>query len=231
MALEFEAETNLLWAVCDDNCEGRHSTLDVAQSGPNSGKYVVTNSYERPAGMANLNNEGFAITPQAECVNGFKPAIWADDGNTDMHALRQGTLNCTGPGGPGGGGEPDTDADDDGIADDTDRCRQLAGPAPSGCPAAARRLTFGYSRKTDTLKGKLSAPTAPACAAGETVQVFRKKPGPDKKIATAKTKPDGKWSKRKRRVPEGKLYAKVNSRTIDDLAACGEAKSRSLTVK
>ena len=65
--------------------------------GPNAGRFVVTNIYERPAGMPNLNNEGFAIAPQAECVNGLKPVFWADDSNTGGHALRAGTLNCTVP--------------------------------------------------------------------------------------------------------------------------------------
>ena len=45
--------------------------------------------------MPNLNNEGFAITPQRECVDGSKPVFWSDDNNTDLHALRSGTLNCT----------------------------------------------------------------------------------------------------------------------------------------
>ena len=47
--------------------------------------------------MANLNNEGFAIAPQAECVNGLKPVIWADDSNSDSHALRTGKIKCTVP--------------------------------------------------------------------------------------------------------------------------------------
>ena len=63
MDLEFEPETGHLWAVCDDTCNGRSATLDIAQTGANAGKFVVTNVYERPAGMPNLNNEGFAITP------------------------------------------------------------------------------------------------------------------------------------------------------------------------
>jgi hypothetical protein len=100
MALEFDAETNLLWAACDNTCNGRSATLDIAQSGVNAGNFVATNAYERPTGMADLNNEGFAITPQAECVAGLKPVFWADDGNTDSHALRTGTLNCTVPATP-----------------------------------------------------------------------------------------------------------------------------------
>ena len=73
MDLTYDAETNKLWAVCDNSCDGRTATLDVAQSGPNTGYFLVSDTYARPAGMDNLNNEGFAIAPQAECVNGLKP--------------------------------------------------------------------------------------------------------------------------------------------------------------
>jgi hypothetical protein len=97
MALEYEPETTHLWAVCDNLCNGQHNTLDIAQGGPNDGRFVVTNTYDRPTGMANLNNEGFAITPRAECVGGLKPVVWAEDGVTDSHSLRAGTLNCTVP--------------------------------------------------------------------------------------------------------------------------------------
>ena len=94
MDLEFEPESGHLWAVCDDTCGGRTATLDIAQSGPDAGRFVVTNTYARPSGMPNLNNEGFAIAPRAECVGGLKPVFWVDDGNTDGHARRSGTLNC-----------------------------------------------------------------------------------------------------------------------------------------
>lgn len=95
MELEFEPETTHLWAVCDDTCGGRHETLDISPSGPDAGKFVITNVYARPAGMPNFNNEGFAISPRAECLNGLKPVFWADDTNDDLHALRSGTINCT----------------------------------------------------------------------------------------------------------------------------------------
>jgi Ca2+-binding RTX toxin-like protein len=109
MELEFEPESSHLWAVCDDTCNGRTATLDIAQTGANAGRFVVTDVYERPAGMPNINNEGFAIAPQSECDNGLKPVFWSDDNNTDSHALRVGTINCT-----------DLDADNDGINDDVD---------------------------------------------------------------------------------------------------------------
>jgi hypothetical protein len=132
MALEFEPETDHLWAVCDDDCSGRSSTLDIAQSGPSDGRFVVTNTHERPGGMANLNNEGFTIAPRAECVNSLKPVFWADDGNTDSHALRTGKLNCTDPASP-----PPPDSDGDGVPDASDACPQQSAATPSGCPATS----------------------------------------------------------------------------------------------
>jgi hypothetical protein len=97
MDLEYEPETTHLWAVCDDTCNGRTATLDIAASGPSAGHFAIGATYERPAGMTNLNNEGFAIAPQAECVGGVKPVFWADDSNDAQHAIRAGTLACTAP--------------------------------------------------------------------------------------------------------------------------------------
>jgi Ca2+-binding RTX toxin-like protein len=99
MDLEFEPETGHLWAVCDDTCNGRVATLDVTV-----GAFAVSGLYERPAGMPNLNNEGFAIAPQPACAAGRKPVFWSDDSGTGGHALRGGTIACT-----------DLDTDDDGI--------------------------------------------------------------------------------------------------------------------
>lgn len=95
MALQFDPATKLLWAVCDNTCDGRHATLDVAQQGPSDGHFVVTHTYARPSGMPDLNNEGFAIGPQAECLNNLKPVFWADDTNDGQHALRTGSISCT----------------------------------------------------------------------------------------------------------------------------------------
>ncbi|GIH41172.1 hypothetical protein Mco01_41720 [Microbispora corallina] len=107
MDLQFEPETNHLWAVCDDTCTGRTATLDINAGG----KFAVTHLYERPGSMPNFNNEGFAIAPQAECVDGHKPVFWSDDNNDGGHALRSGTINCT---------VVDLDGDNDGVNDDVD---------------------------------------------------------------------------------------------------------------
>ena len=90
MDLEFEPETSSLWAVCDDTCNGRSALLQLV-----AGRFTVAKLVERPAGMLNINNEGFAIAPQALCVNGLKPVYWADDSNTGGNALRAGTISCS----------------------------------------------------------------------------------------------------------------------------------------
>lgn len=90
----FDPERQRIWAITDDSTHGGQSA--VLRIGP-SGDVVVDAAYDRPAGMANLNNEGFAIAPQSRCVGGRKEVLWADDGDTDGHSLRRGTIDCTSP--------------------------------------------------------------------------------------------------------------------------------------
>ncbi|GAA1439090.1 lamin tail domain-containing protein [Leifsonia poae] len=110
MDLQFDQERQALWAACDDTCSGQTETLTIAASGAGAGTFTVADAFARPAGMPNINNEGFVTAPQAECVNGLKPVFWSDDTNDDGHALRAGTSDCTVASGPGGGepggGEP-----------------------------------------------------------------------------------------------------------------------------
>ena len=88
----FDPERQRLWAVADDTVDGQTSLLKLS-----AGAFVLGEAYDRPAGMANLNNEGFAIAARSQCVDGSKEVVWSDDGNTDKHSLRTGTLKCTPP--------------------------------------------------------------------------------------------------------------------------------------
>ncbi len=92
MDLAFDRELNDLWAVCDDTCQGRSAVLRVE-----SGKFTVARRFERPTGMPNLNNEGFTFAPVSQCNGTTRPVFWADDAETDGHAIRTGTLNCSVP--------------------------------------------------------------------------------------------------------------------------------------
>jgi hypothetical protein len=92
MDLQFDRDLNDLWAVCDDTCQGRSVVLRIDAT---TGKFTVARRFERPTGMPNLNNEGFAIAPATQCTGNTKPVFWADDGETDGHSIRSGTLNCS----------------------------------------------------------------------------------------------------------------------------------------
>ncbi|WP_414932408.1 lamin tail domain-containing protein [Streptomyces chrestomyceticus] len=90
MELQWEPRADRLWAVCDDTCKGRHRTFQVASTGTFTPKAV----YNRPSGMPDYNNEGFALAGADECVAGSKPVYWSDDSNDDGHALRKGSITC-----------------------------------------------------------------------------------------------------------------------------------------
>ncbi|MEV7590245.1 lamin tail domain-containing protein [Streptomyces sp. NPDC089922] len=90
MELQWEPQASRLWAVCDDTCDGRHSTLKV----DTGGAFTTTAVYNRPTGMPNYNNEGFSLAGADECVAGSKPVYWSDDTNDGGHALRRGTITC-----------------------------------------------------------------------------------------------------------------------------------------
>ena len=92
MDLQFDRELNDLWAICDNTCQGQSVVLRI---GVGTGVFGVTQKFNRPGGMPNLNNEGFAFTPLTECVADRRPAFWADDSETGGHSIRLGTLTCT----------------------------------------------------------------------------------------------------------------------------------------
>jgi hypothetical protein len=91
MDLNFDSLLGDLWAVCDDTCQGLHDVLRI----DSNGKYVVAAAFQRPAGMPNFNNEGFAISPASLCVGNSRPVFWSDDSEDNGHAIRRGTLPCT----------------------------------------------------------------------------------------------------------------------------------------
>ncbi len=87
MDVAYDADRQLLWTLCDDSCGGVYNVLTVQD-----GDFTLTHSYARPAGMPNLNNEGLAIAPWSNAVDGRVEVIWTDDGDTDGYSLRAGQL-------------------------------------------------------------------------------------------------------------------------------------------
>ncbi|MBI5090324.1 MAG: lamin tail domain-containing protein, partial [Actinobacteria bacterium] len=90
MAFEFDPETGDFWTHCDNTCQNRSTVLRIT-----GGHFTVAATYDRPAGMPeSMNNEGFAIAPNSECVGNQKPVYWSDDGDTATFSLRRGTIAC-----------------------------------------------------------------------------------------------------------------------------------------
>ena len=87
---QWDFDNNRIWAVGDDSVGGSATLMKLNTEG----RFVVDRIYNRPSELANLNLEGFAITPDSTCVNGVKEVIRADDGNNGGHSLWSGTINC-----------------------------------------------------------------------------------------------------------------------------------------
>ena len=89
MDVAFDPDRTALWTLCDDSCGGISNLLVVED-----GDFVVKHSLARPSGMPNLNNEGMAIKPLSTAVGTQVEVVWADDGDTDGHSLREGHLTA-----------------------------------------------------------------------------------------------------------------------------------------
>ncbi|WP_062519512.1 lamin tail domain-containing protein [Demequina silvatica] len=87
--VQFDAERSQLWVVCDEACDGRIATYTLVD-----GAFEASALYERPAGTANIANEGFAVADSTLCVDGAVPTFYVDDADTDGFSLRSGTLPC-----------------------------------------------------------------------------------------------------------------------------------------
>ncbi len=100
MDVQYDAGLQRIWALCDNTCSVSSTLLKV----DTTGAMVPDVVYARPAGDAgvgalpNVNIEGFAIAADSTCVDGFKEAVWSDDGiaavGHEGHALYRGTFPC-----------------------------------------------------------------------------------------------------------------------------------------
>lgn len=102
MALDYDSVRGTLWAVCDDGCQGRSAEITL-----NGTAQPGIAHFARPAGMPDINNEGFATAPASLSVDGERPVWWFADGFAS-ESLRTGTLPGTtgeNPGGENPGGE------------------------------------------------------------------------------------------------------------------------------
>ena len=87
MEVVWSATRQELWTLCDNTCGGMAAVLR-----PSGGSFAPAVIVEPPPEMASLNNEGFALG--SSCADGTMAAIWADDGASAGHVIREATLDC-----------------------------------------------------------------------------------------------------------------------------------------
>lgn len=98
MDVQFDADAQRIWALCDNTC-GVTSTLLKVNS---TGAIVPDVAFSKPASLPVNNLEGFALAPSSTCADGTKEVLWADDGiygagpgsATEGHALFSGRVDC-----------------------------------------------------------------------------------------------------------------------------------------
>ncbi|MGQ5635862.1 MULTISPECIES: lamin tail domain-containing protein [unclassified Streptomyces] len=98
MDVSFDAGTQRIIATCDNTCGETHTLMKINADGA----IVPDVTYTNPAVMPTDNLEGFAIAPTSTCVDGYREAVWSDDGiygfgsgsSSYGHALYSGTFPC-----------------------------------------------------------------------------------------------------------------------------------------
>ncbi|WP_419817373.1 carbohydrate-binding protein [Glaciibacter flavus] len=98
MDVSFDADTQRIWALCDNTCGVTSTVLKVSATG----SIVPDVAYAKPAALPVNNLEGFALAPNSTCVGGTKEVVWSDDGiygagpgtASEGHALYSGRIDC-----------------------------------------------------------------------------------------------------------------------------------------
>jgi hypothetical protein len=98
MDLAFDRDVGGLFAYCDNTCGNRATLLDIDtdRASPSHGRFKIVRAFNRPSTLPDVNNEGITFAPESECSLGVKSFFWADDNQTDGHAIRQGAVRCGG---------------------------------------------------------------------------------------------------------------------------------------
>jgi hypothetical protein len=98
MDVQYDADTQRIWALCDNTCGVVSTVLKVGSAGT----IVPEVAYSTPVDLPNVNIEGFALAPSSTCAGGTKEVLWSDDGIWGGgpgtpgygHALYSGRVDC-----------------------------------------------------------------------------------------------------------------------------------------
>jgi hypothetical protein len=124
---------------------------------------------------------------------------------------------------------PPPDTDGDGVPDASDDCPAIAGQGPAGCPTVPRSVSIAYSRRAEAFKGRADS-EASACKAGEEIQVFKRRQGPDRLIGADQTSERGRYAIGDPGRP-GRYYARATQHTEPSVGICQGARSATLRLR
>jgi uncharacterized delta-60 repeat protein len=115
-------------------------------------------------------------------------------------------------------------ADADALLDADDRCELFAASSPTGCPKVRRAIGIGvHDNGVNIGLGS----DIPACTIGIRVTLLRARPGADRVIGKARTRPSGS-TKRIRLDAPGRYHAVVRRQLKTHFAVCGRARSKAV---
>ncbi|PUA82483.1 thrombospondin type 3 repeat-containing protein [Nocardioides currus] len=121
------------------------------------------------------------------------------------------------------------DSDADGLGDVCDPTPLLPPPPPVNAPGP-RDVSLKYAAKKHRFTGAISSDVA-SCEKAVAVQLYRKKKGADRRLATVRTSDAGRFRSGKVRKP-GRYYVRVASAVVDlGAVECAAEKSRTVRVR
>jgi hypothetical protein len=94
--LTFDRDTGTLWSLCDSKCEDRMTLfeVDADPASATAGRFILRATVSPPKALVDMNNEGVALAPLAECTGERRSIFWADDGETSGYSIRRGSIVC-----------------------------------------------------------------------------------------------------------------------------------------
>lgn len=153
MALDYDTVLDVLWAVCDDGCDGTAAQITLNGTAEPSIAH-----FARPASMPNGNNEGFATAPSS--VAGFARAAWWLKDGEPSGSLRTGTVpgGAVDPGTPGGPGAGNPGMGNPGMGNPGAGNPGTGTPGTPGLPQTGSGAPLAGEQLVEANNGDVTAP-------------------------------------------------------------------------
>jgi uncharacterized delta-60 repeat protein len=121
------------------------------------------------------------------------------------------------------------DADGDRVSDRRDECILRFSRGGDGCPRFKRSITFKHARKADLWTGRVRS-REEWCWEYKGVAIERLRPGPDKRVATARSDEHGRY-KADASLQPGRYHARLEREFKGRVGYCSMAVSREVAIR